>query len=455
MGYATGLRSMHLSIVAALSLLLPTFCFHFPLHLPYSSVVTPFYHSTRPAFQHGRHSRYYRHLRSPFLTSSLGRRASTSPTSLKIVNVNDYGAVGDGRDDSEAFRKAWKVACSTGRAALVVPSGRKYRLKPIRFSGPCNSDLVFKVYGEIQASDDFADYAGDGAHWLLFENLDNFRVEGGGSIDGNGQRWWQNSCKTNPKLPCRAAPTALTFHGCNNLRVSDLSIKNAQQMHIWFENCISVQAENLLVAAPAASPNTDGIHVSATQNIGIQNCVIGTGDDCISIVSGSRNVRATDITCGPGHGISIGSLGAGNSRDYVSDVVVTRARLSGTTNGVRIKTWQGGSGYAKNIKFQDIVMKDVENPIIIDQNYCDQKKQCQMQESAVQVSNVVYSGIRGTSASEEAIKFDCSKSHPCQGITLQAINLRSSQSPNIQATAAACSNVNFIQSEGVFPRCSK
>lgn len=27
------------------------------------------------------------------------------------------------------------------------------------------------------------------------------------------------------------------------------------------------------------------------------------GDDCISIVSGSKNIRATDIICGPGHGI--------------------------------------------------------------------------------------------------------------------------------------------------------
>jgi len=27
------------------------------------------------------------------------------------------------------------------------------------------------------------------------------------------------------------------------------------------------------------------------------------GDDCISIVNGSQTVKATNITCGPGHGI--------------------------------------------------------------------------------------------------------------------------------------------------------
>ncbi|KAL6982348.1 galacturonan 1,4-alpha-galacturonidase, partial [Sarracenia purpurea var. burkii] len=63
-------------------------------------------------------------------------------------------------------------------------------------------------------------------------------------------------------------------------------------------------------------------------------------DDCISIVSGSKYVKVMDITCGPGHGISIGSLGKDKSKDTVSDVNVNGATLSGTTNGVRIKTWQ-------------------------------------------------------------------------------------------------------------------
>ncbi|MCD7447668.1 hypothetical protein HAX54_032287, partial [Datura stramonium] len=112
----------------------------------------------------------------------------------------------------------------------------------------------------------------------------------------------------------------------------------------------------------------------------VQNLVVGgAGDDCISIVTGSQKVLATGITCGPGHGISIGSLGAGNSEAHVSDINVNGAKLSGTTNGLRIKTWQGGSGSASNIKFQNVVMNGVKNPIIIDQNYCDQETPCKDQ----------------------------------------------------------------------------
>lgn len=40
---------------------------------------------------------------------------------------------------------------------------------------------------------------------------------------------------------------------------------------------------------------------------------------------------------------------------------------------------QGGSGSASNIQFQNIQMDNVANPIIIDQNYCDQETPCEEQ----------------------------------------------------------------------------
>ncbi|XVF82240.1 hypothetical protein PTKIN_Ptkin16aG0029500 [Pterospermum kingtungense] len=390
-------------------------------------------------------------LRSEIL--SLQRLGTITSTSAQTVNVDDFGATADGTDDTEAFGKAWKEACSSeGAVVLEVPQEKSYLLKPIRFSGPCKSNLTIQIYGTIEASDDRLDYKEDSRHWLTFENVDNLLIEGGGNINGNGKIWWDNSCKINKHLPCKDAPTALTFYKSKNLIVRNLNIQDAQQIHVSFDKCTNVQASSLTVKAPEKSPNTDGIHVTHTQNIQITNSVIGTGDDCISIVSGSKNVQAMDITCGPGHGISIGSLGSGNSKAYVSNVTVDGAKLSGTTNGVRIKTWQGGSGTASNIIFQNIEMNNVRNPIIIDQNYCDRHKPCKEQSSAVQVKNVAYKNIKGTSASEVAIKFNCSKNRPCQGIALQNVNL---QEQGDRAAKAICNNVKLSKGEDVFPQCPR
>lgn len=68
--------------------------------------------------------------------------------------------------------------------------------------------------------------------------------------------------------------------------------------------------------------------------------------------------------------ISIGSLGKYPSLNGVNNVTVNGASLTGTQNGVRIKTISGGTGVAKGITFENIQMNNVGNPIIIDQYYC-------------------------------------------------------------------------------------
>lgn len=371
---------------------------------------------------------------------------ATSSAPAKTISVDDFGAKGNGADDTQAFVKAWKAACSSSGAMVLVVPRKNYLVRPIEFSGPCKSQLTLQIYGTIEASEDRSIYK-DIDHWLIFDNVQNLLVVGPGTINGNGNIWWKNSCKIKPQPPCGTyAPTAVTFNRCNNLVVKNLNIQDAQQIHVIFQNCINVQASCLTVTAPEDSPNTDGIHVTNTQNITISSSVIGTGDDCISIVSGSQRVQATDITCGPGHGISIGSLGEDGSEDHVSGVFVNGAKLSGTSNGLRIKTWKGGSGSVTNIVFQNVQMNDVTNPIIIDQNYCDHKtKDCKQQKSAVQVKNVLYQNIRGTSASGDAITLNCSQSVPCQGIVLQSVQLQNGR--------AECNNVQPAYKGVVSPRC--
>ncbi|CAL4927943.1 unnamed protein product [Urochloa decumbens] len=344
-----------------------------------------------------------------------------------VFSLDRYGARGDGRhDDTHALAKAWKAACASPRPAVVlVPGGRRYLLKVVTLHGPCRSSVAVAVKGTLVASPNRADWSDrERRHWVVFRGVSKLTVHGGGAVDGNGGRWWPHSCKINRALPCKEAPTALSFHFCKNLRVEDLKIVNSQQIHMSVEDCANVQLARLSITAPGNSPNTDGIHITRSRDVKVTSCRIKTGDDCVSIEDGTHNLHVSKVVCGPGHGISIGSLGDDNSRAQVSGITIDTVQLYGTTNGARIKTYQGGSGYAKDITFQNMIMYSVKNPIIIDQNYCDKARPCKEQRSAVEVSNVVFRNIRGTTITKDAINLKCSKHVPCHGITLQSIDLK-------------------------------
>lgn len=126
---------------------------------------------------------------------------------------------------------------------------------------------------------------------------------------------------------------------------------------------------------------------------------------------------------------------------------------------------QGGSGYVRSVRFENVRMEDVENPIIIDQFYCDSPTTCETQvlyslkiqnlasnqtvtsnirpysrtvcslfiiefnafcfcqTSAVKISQIMYRNISGTTTSKNAMKFACSDSVPCSNIILSNVNL--------------------------------
>jgi polygalacturonase len=56
----------------------------------------------------------------------------------------------------------------------------------------------------------------------------------------------------------------------------------------------------------------------------------------------------------------------------------------------------------------------------------------------VDVSNVVFRNIRGTTVTKEAIKLDCSGSVPCRDITLQNIDLRMMEGGGNGAAESVC-----------------
>ncbi|KAG2713816.1 hypothetical protein I3760_04G193500 [Carya illinoinensis] len=169
--------------------------------------------------------------------------------------------------------------------------------------------------------------------------------------------------------------------------------------------------------------------------------IIGTGDDCISLGDGNRDILIQKVACGPGHGISIGSLGKYENEEPVVGVKVVDCNLRNTMNGVRIKTWPASlPGAASNMHFENIYMRNVSNPVIIDQVYCPWN-QCKAQiPSKIKISQVSFKNIRGTSQTKEAIKLLCSNEIPCENVEITDIDL-AYQGSDGPATSQ-CTNVN-------------
>ncbi|CAO2816962.1 unnamed protein product [Amaranthus hypochondriacus] len=390
------------------------------------------------------------------LLALLSFASTFNKTYALTYNVMRYGAVGDGyTDDSRAFGIAWRHFCQgshPGIPVFKVPMGKTFLLTPMRFRGPCNSpNIRVKILGNIVAPKAMEGWKFCKENsWLVFSNIEGLTIVGSGRFDGQGSLWWNN----HPWPPTRCSwPTALHFERCNNVRLHGTTHINSPRNHISITSCNHVDLANLRITAPMHSPNTDGIDISFSTYIHVRDSNIRTGDDCVAIGHNSSFINVTNTLCGPGHGISIGSLGAFNTYGTTEEIYVKNCTFKRAFHGVRIKTWEGGLGYAKKITFEDITLEETWNPIIIDQHYCSLGSTCNKNESsAVRVSDVTYRNVHGTTRTRRAINLQCSKNIGCTNLGFDYINITSSVPGRIPY--AYCENAQgWFWSSSPTPSC--
>ncbi|PQQ03389.1 polygalacturonase [Prunus yedoensis var. nudiflora] len=382
----------------------------------------------------------------------MGVLLSNAAAASNSFNVMKFGAKPDGKTDStQAFVKTWASACSSASgqpnadAVMYIPNGR-FLIKAVVFRGPCKTRRVtVRIDGTLVAPQTIGLWAtqATGFYSLRSPELQCLVVPSMPKVLHFGLAGDLG------RLALLELGSSITFNWANNIVISGLTSINSQQTHLVINSCNNVVVRNVKLIAPSESPNTDGIHVQSSAGVTITGSILQTGDDCISIGPGTTNLHISNIKCGPGHGVSIGSLGKELKEDGVQNVTLTNAVFSGSDNGVRIKSWaRPSTGFVRNILFQNIIMRNVENPIIIDQNYCPNNRACPNQSSGVKISQVTYRNIQGASATAEAVTFDCSPSHPCTGIRLQNIKLTYM---NRDATSS-CKNIDGTSSGLLVPQ---
>ncbi|KAL1196041.1 Exopolygalacturonase [Cardamine amara subsp. amara] len=235
------------------------------------------------------------------------------------------------------------------------------------------------------------------------------------------------------------------FAFVNNSRIKDITSLNSKMGHFNFFSVHHFNITGVTITAPGDSPNTDGIKMGSCSNIHISNTNIGTGDDCIAILSGTTDLDISNVKCGPGHGISVGSLGKNKDEKDVKNLTVRDTVFNGTSDGIRIKTWESSASkiVVSNFVYENIQMINVEKPINIDQKYCPHPP-CEHEkkgESHVQIQDIKLKNIYGTSKNKVAVNLQCSKSFPCKNVELIDINFKNNGVEDGPVTAV-CENVD-------------
>ncbi|KAF7287243.1 hypothetical protein GWI33_002062 [Rhynchophorus ferrugineus] len=212
-----------------------------------------------------------------------------------------------------------------------------------------------------------AEWAGD----LLRIYGSNLTISGapGHVFDGLGAKHWKGKNETvvmRPKL--------LRF------KVSDSTIKNLHLLNcpdqcIHISSSSNVHVSDIFIdvrdgyqgVAPTDhfATNTDGIDVSGSDRIFVQDIVVYNQDDCVAI-NGGHDLYFRNFFCNGSHGLSLSVSGGEVYNIEFKDSIVQKARFA-----IHVKTHnEGTEGHIYNVFYKNITFSDVfKAGISIQQNY--------------------------------------------------------------------------------------
>jgi polygalacturonase len=314
----------------------------------------------------------------PFLTLFFLSVSIGFADGVKIFNVRDLGAKGNGIDfDTAAIQKAFD-ACANSGGTVEFPAGI-YLSQPLTVRAKTTVEL--DIGAILLASTNQSDFMKLPGNWLQAKNggefnpfiggndLTDVTFTGGGIIDGGGAAWWPEAekarrAKSGYTLP---RPNLIMLEHCKNVRIENITLQNSPKFHLVPADCEDVVISNVTILAPEHAANTDAIDPSGRRML-ITKCKIDVGDDNIAIKAGrkipgqdfeSEDITVSDCTFLHGHGMSIGSETSGGVRN----VTVKNCTFANTENGLRIKSDVRRGGIVENISYSDITMTNVDPAI--------------------------------------------------------------------------------------------
>ncbi|PWY74993.1 CobW domain protein [Aspergillus heteromorphus CBS 117.55] len=308
-------------------------------------------------------------------------------------------------------------------------------------------DVEVQLEGEIQFTNNITYWQANNFYYEFQKSItfwvwggQDIKIFGSGVLNGNGQRWYDEFAGMEILDPDNTFYRPILFLTDNATRVSVEGITqlNSPCWNNFFVRTKDISFDNVYIHAfstnASADPkNTDGFDSLNVDGFSVTNMRIDVGDDCFSPKPNTTNIFVQNLWCNNTHGVSMGSIGEyAGELDIIENVYIENVTLLNGEAGARLKAWAGkdvGYGRMNNITYKNIQIQNTDAPIVVDQCYFDvNATECAEYPSAVNLTNVLFENIWGTSSGADGLvvaDLACSPDAVCSNITLKGISLTS------------------------------
>lgn len=208
-------------------------------------------------------------------------------------NVREFGAVGDGvTKDTMAIQ------------AAIDAGGTVYFPKGTYLTGTLylrdNGGLELAPDAKIVGSPDREDYnkvdfcpqnwaskaeKASGAHLIVALECENVFIKGQGTIHGNREAFFDPEViPSRDKFTGWRPSQMLFFCESRNVTLEGVQLINSPYWSVFVFGCKDVVIHGIRLSnTPMSAWNGDGIDIDCSQNVTVSDCILRTGDDCITV----------------------------------------------------------------------------------------------------------------------------------------------------------------------------
>lgn len=316
----------------------------------------------------------------------------------RVYDVRDFGAKGDGATlDTAAVQSAIDACAGDKGGTVLVPAGN-FVVGTLELKS--NVTLYLAAQGKLLGSGVAEHYKagsdippGNGNIVLISAtNAENVTIEGPGTIDGNGAKFFTGrGDNTGPGQNSAEGyfqrPHLMVFYRCKNLLIRDVFLTASAYHCARILQCQRVRLDGVRIYN-RVNLNNDGFHINSSEYVHIANCDVVCQDDACALFGSNKFVTVTN--CAFSTRWSVFRFGGGQAENIaISNCVIY------DTYGCPIKMRCGARSRFENIMFSNLILKNVTGPISIGLDSSRGAAGAAQPVKGV-VRNIAFNGIRAT-----------------------------------------------------------